>query len=66
LRVHALPPAEFETAVLGHAQALTDDGLGYAFFAGEFQNAQQLRGHFKSALGMDKTRQICTAYWRRD
>jgi NADPH-dependent ferric siderophore reductase len=65
LRVHALPPAAFEAEVLGHAQALTDDGLGYAFFAGEFRNAQQLRGHFKTTLGMDKTRQICTAYWRR-
>lgn len=66
LRVHALPPTAFEAEVLGHAQALTNDGLGYACFAGEFQNAQQLRGHFKTALGMGKTCQICTAYWRRD
>ncbi|MBT0958560.1 siderophore-interacting protein [Alphaproteobacteria bacterium KMM 3653] len=66
LRVHTVPPQRFEGEILALAQAATAAGrTGYGFFAGEFANAQALRGHFKTELGLDKTRQISAAYWRR-
>ncbi|MEO0622197.1 MAG: siderophore-interacting protein [Pseudomonadota bacterium] len=66
LRVHKIAPDRFEGEVVQRAAALTARGrTGYAFFAGEFQNAQDLRAHFKAELGLDKTTQISAAYWRR-
>ena len=67
LTYHALRPHEFEGEILELARQLTLKGeTGYAFFAGEFTNAQSLRGHFKKELGLDKTTQISAAYWRRE
>ena len=66
LKLHVLPPLQFEAGVLDLAEDLTASGeAGYGFFAGEFANAQSLRRHFKAGLGLDKTSQISTAYWRR-
>ncbi|MEM7059910.1 MAG: siderophore-interacting protein [Pseudomonadota bacterium] len=66
LAVHTLPPERFAEEIMGRAEDLTEPGTTkYAFFAGEFQNAQDLRGVFKGKLGLDKHTQISTAYWRR-
>ena len=66
LKLHVLPPHEFEARVLDLAKDLTVPGeTDYGFFAGEFCNAQSMRGHFKKTLKLDKTSQISTAYWRR-
>ncbi|SFS55563.1 NADPH-dependent ferric siderophore reductase, contains FAD-binding and SIP domains [Sulfitobacter marinus] len=67
LTVHTLSPDAFEENVVAMAERLTiKDTTGYAFFAGEFGNAQALRAHFKKVLGLDKTTQISATYWRRD
>ncbi|MEM8950061.1 MAG: siderophore-interacting protein [Pseudomonadota bacterium] len=64
--VHGVPPKRFENQVVDMAREMTKPGeTGFAFFAGEFQNAQDLRTHFKDTLGLDKTTQLSTAYWRR-
>lgn len=65
LRIHTVAPDRFEATILEYAQALTTTDIGYAFFAGEFANAQQLRQYFRNDLSLDKTKQVCTAYWRR-
>ncbi|MEM7529595.1 MAG: siderophore-interacting protein [Pseudomonadota bacterium] len=66
LSIEALPSTRFEDEIVGRAKALTrTDHTQYAFFAGEFQNAQDLRAHFKRGLGLAKTRQLSTAFWRR-
>ena len=66
LKMHVLSPHEFEARILEFARDLTKQGTtDYGFFAGEFANAQSVRGHFKKALKLDKTSQISTAYWRR-
>jgi len=67
LTFHTLSPDTFEGNVVEMAERLTvKDETGYAFFAGEFGNAQSLRAHFKKGLGLDKTTQISATYWRRD
>jgi NADPH-dependent ferric siderophore reductase len=67
LNIHTLLPQEFEENVVAMAERLTQQGeTGYAFFAGEFANAQSLRAHFKKGLGLDKTTQISATYWRRE
>ena len=66
LRVHRVAPSDFEVRIVQDAQRLTTRGeTEYAYFAGEFENAQALRKHFRHALGFDKTTQISAAYWRR-
>ena len=67
LNIHTLTPDMFEAEVLDHALRLTRANVtDYGFFAGEFSNAQALRKHFKAGLGLDKTSQLSTAYWRRE
>jgi len=67
LRLHQIAPCAFEEGILDLAQTLTVAGeTEYCFFAGEFGNAQSLRRHFKKSLGLDKSGQLSTAYWRRD
>ncbi|WP_298971185.1 siderophore-interacting protein [uncultured Roseobacter sp.] len=66
LRIHRVPPSAFEADVVQKAMQLTARGeTEYAYFAGEFENAQALRKHFRHGLGFDKTTQISAAYWRR-
>ncbi|MEO1721155.1 MAG: siderophore-interacting protein [Pseudomonadota bacterium] len=66
LSIEALPQVRFEDEIVGRAKALTKFGVTqYAFFAGEFQNAQDLRAQFKRELGLGKNAQLSTAYWRR-
>lgn len=66
LRIHTLAPDRFENEIVERTKELTGRGkTTYAYFAGEFQNAQDLRAHFKGELGLGKTTQISTAYWRR-
>ena len=65
LRVHCLPPAVFDAQVFDTALELTTPGTEYGFFAGEFANAQRLRKHFKGPLGLGKSQQLSTAYWRK-
>ena len=67
LTVHPISPDVFEAEVLKKALALTKPGCtDYAFFAGEFQNAQALRRHFKDELGLNKLSQVSASYWRRN
>ncbi|MEM9062782.1 MAG: siderophore-interacting protein [Pseudomonadota bacterium] len=66
LKVHVLPRERFEDEIVAVAEKLTEPGVtSFAFFAGEFENAQALRAHFKGRLGLDKNTQLSTAYWRR-
>ncbi|MGD1884452.1 MAG: siderophore-interacting protein [Paracoccaceae bacterium] len=66
LSVHVMDPAEFERELVPLVKEITDERVpDFAFFAGEFQNAQELRKHFKTVLGLDKTSQLSTAFWRR-
>ncbi|MEM1049277.1 MAG: siderophore-interacting protein [Pseudomonadota bacterium] len=66
LRLHAIEPARFDAEIGAAVRDLTrDTSIHYAYFAGEFENAQDLRRYYKTHLGLDKTRQISTAYWRR-
>ena len=37
----------------------------FAWFAGEFDTAQDLRNYFKKKLGLGKGNQLSVAYWRR-
>ena len=64
--IHAIDPARFAHEIVAKATRLTTPGeTRYAFFAGEFQNAQDLRKMFKTRLHLDKTSQLSTAYWRQ-
>ncbi len=66
LRLHPIAADRFEDDIVETATRLTAPGeTAYAFFAGEFRNAQDLRRMFKQRLNLDKTTQISTAYWRR-
>ncbi|NUH67137.1 siderophore-interacting protein [Sulfitobacter sp. S0837] len=65
LRLHRLTPNTFDDSVLDVARELTNPGVGYGFFAGEFATAKALRDHFKGPLGLGKGQQMSTAYWRR-
>ncbi|MEM9582892.1 MAG: siderophore-interacting protein [Pseudomonadota bacterium] len=66
LDIHKVAPGLFEGRIAELAQQLTKPGLtDYAFFAGEFQNAQELRKYFKKVLNLDKKTQISATYWRR-
>jgi len=66
LDVHTVAPDLFEARVLAMAKELTSPGeTTCAFFAGEFQNAQDLRQMFKLRLGLGKGHQLSVAYWRR-
>ena len=65
LCVERLQPDSFRELILDRALALTEPEVtGYAHFAGEFRNAQDLRAMFKSRLGLDKTSQLSVAFWR--
>ncbi|MEM9631897.1 MAG: siderophore-interacting protein [Pseudomonadota bacterium] len=66
LHLHSVDPDRFEREIVEKTRGLTSAGqTTYAFFAGEFQNAQDLRKLFKTRLKLDKSTQISTAYWRR-
>lgn len=66
LRIHRLPPERFAQDIQGLAERVCVPGkTGFAFFAGEFENSQELRGLFKGGLGLGKGFQLSTAYWRR-
>lgn len=65
-RIHKLPPDRFEAEVVTLSRSLTTPGVTqYGFFAGEFQNAQDMRMLFKEELGLQKSDQLSSAYWRR-
>ena len=66
LAVHPIPVADFEAEVVPKARALGGKGVTrYAWFGGEFANAQALRALFKGEFGLGKTEQLSIAYWRR-
>ncbi|MEM7213032.1 MAG: siderophore-interacting protein [Pseudomonadota bacterium] len=65
LQVERLLPESFRERVLDRALDVTEPKVTcYGYFAGEFENAQELRAMFKSRLGLDKTAQLSVAYWR--
>lgn len=65
LSVERLDPDEFRSKILARATELTKPNkTTYAHFAGEFQNAQELRKMFKFRLGLTKTSQMSIAFWR--
>lgn len=47
------------------AVAVPDGAKVSAWFAGEFDQAQNLRKYFKGVLGLKKDSQLSAAYWRR-
>lgn len=63
--LHHLETKEFSNSVLETAKAHAADGVSYAYFAGEFQDAQDLRKYFKATLGLGKGKQLSAPYWRR-
>lgn len=66
LTVHHIAPGQFESEIVERVRDLTSaKPPAYAFFAGEFENAQALRQTFKRELGLGKTTQLSVAYWRR-
>lgn len=65
LQLHALPPSDFREKVLAHATELTAcQAPDFAWFAGEYNNAQAMRKFFKAGLGLSKGTQFSIAYWR--
>ncbi|MEM1045019.1 MAG: siderophore-interacting protein [Pseudomonadota bacterium] len=64
----SLSVCEVEDAGL-HAEASRIVGeeadIQYAWFGGEFTEAQAMRKMFKQVLGLDKDHQLSVAYWRR-
>ncbi len=42
-----------------------ESNVQYAWFGGEFDEAQSMRRLFKQELGLDKDHQLSVAYWRR-
>ncbi|MEL7252771.1 MAG: siderophore-interacting protein [Pseudomonadota bacterium] len=66
LTLHRVAPDRFETEILSMVkERAAQTPIAYGFFAGEFENAQEIRKFFKGGLGLDKSTQISTAYWRR-
>lgn len=66
LTLHSIDPKTFENEIFDMAKQLTSPReTSYAFFAGEFQNAQDLRKMFKTRLGLGKGEQMSTPYWRK-
>lgn len=63
--VHTIEPGEFRSKVRPTvAELAVSEGLEYAWFGGEFRNAQELRKLFKGEFGLGKSQQISVAYWR--
>ena len=66
LEIHAIPPERFETEVVEADRSVgAREATRYAWFAGEFVNAQALRNVFKREFGLGKMEQLSVAYWRR-
>ncbi len=63
--VHTIEPAKFRSHVRSEVERLASEkGFTYAWFGGEFANAQDLRKLFKGDFGLGKSEQISVAYWR--
>ncbi|MEM7526797.1 MAG: hypothetical protein AAF416_03855 [Pseudomonadota bacterium] len=63
--IETLLPMRFGEEIARRAKALTRPYVTqYAFFAREFQKAQDLRAHFKRDLGPGKTGQLSTELCR--
>ncbi|MCV0427604.1 MAG: siderophore-interacting protein [Roseibium sp.] len=66
LTLHALPHACFSDEILNLARQQTGkDTTQFAWFAGEYKNAQEMRKLFKSEWGLSKGRQFSITYWRK-
>jgi NADPH-dependent ferric siderophore reductase len=66
LVVHAIPPARFQSEVLDACRTLSAaEKQQFAWFAGEYKNAQAMRKFFKSELGLGKGSQFSITYWRK-
>ncbi|MES0885124.1 siderophore-interacting protein [Roseibium sp. SCP14] len=66
LVVHAIPPARFQADVLDVCRTVSaGEKLHFAWFAGEYKNAQAMRKFFKSELGLGKGSQFSITYWRK-
>lgn len=64
LEVTAMDPGTFTRDVAAAIRDGSTPPVGYAFFAGEFSAAQEVRAVFKGPLGMARGDQISMAYWR--
>lgn len=65
LALHALPRETFRQEVRTYSEGLAAEKKpDFAWFAGEHQNAQDMRKFFKSDLGLSKGRQYAITYWR--
>lgn len=66
LAVHAIPAARFQAEVLDVCRTLSaGEKLQFAWFAGEYKNAQAMRKLFKSEFGLGKGSQYSITYWRK-
>ncbi|WP_196223429.1 siderophore-interacting protein [Roseibium sp. RKSG952] len=66
LTLHAIPESAFAEQVVGRADELAREGTPtFAWFAGEYRNAQDLRKLFKRSFGLGKGAQYAFTYWRK-
>ncbi len=64
LKLHALPPQCFQEEIVGFCRETAEQTIQFAWFAGEYRNAQTMRIFFKSELGLKKGKQYAITYWR--
>lgn len=65
LTLHALKTDAFRGEIVSVSEELSA-GADFAWFAGEFQTAQDMRVIFKKKLGLKKGEQFSIGYWRAD
>lgn len=64
LSVTALPLQDFSGKAPELIRTCTDRNVSYAWFAGEFNDAQTIRAIFKGHYGLAKGKQLSVSYWR--
>lgn len=66
LVLHALPPTRFSSEILNCAREMSAQcAPSFAWFAGEYKNAQEMRKLFKMEFGLGKGKQYSFTYWRK-
>lgn len=65
LTITALPPDRFRADIVDTVRRIgAENAIRYAWFGGEHDNAQTLRGVFKEEFNLAKGDQLSVAYWR--
>lgn len=64
LTVTAVQPESFSGQAPELIRTCTEGTVSYAWFAGEFSDAQAIRAIFKGHFGLAKGKQLSVSYWR--